>query len=231
MFFIAYIFHTTRHTFCYFLFMFKKYIIELKNNEYGGRNMGTVYAIEKEDLTKIRDYFEKNNQIIMLGILNIGINVALRYSDLSSIKFEDISKNNKIILKEKKTGKIREIKLNNLCLEQIVMLKNYYENKGIEARGYLFKSMCRKYIKNGIDKPITIQSVNRYFKEVQKNLKLDYELGSHSLRKTWGYYYYEQTQDLALIMKILNHSSEKITLKYIGITQERIDTVFENFII
>lgn len=191
--------------------------------------MTLVYAIKKKDLIKIRNYLEQNNLIVILGIVNIGVNVALRYSDLSRLKFEDIDKSNKIVLKEKKTNKVREIKLNRVCLEQVKTLKDFYISKGIKPKGYIFKSMCRVYVKQKIDKPITTQSVNRYFKQIQKDLNLKYPLGTHSLRKTWGYYYYDKTKDLALIMKILNHSSERMTLKYIGITQEKIDKVFDNF--
>lgn len=39
------------------------------------------------------------------------------------------------------------------------------------------------------------------------------------MRKTFGYYYYKNTKDIELLMKLFNHSSQSITLSYIGINQ------------
>ncbi|WP_419865699.1 tyrosine-type recombinase/integrase [Bacillus dakarensis] len=50
-------------------------------------------------------------------------------------------------------------------------------------------------------------------------------IGTHSLRKTFGYFAYQQGIDLAMIQKLLNHSSQAETLRYIGITQEQMDEV------
>lgn len=54
-------------------------------------------------------------------------------------------------------------------------------------------------------------------------------IGTHSMRKTFGYHYYKGTKDVATLQKIFNHSSEAITLKYIGITQDSIDEAMTNF--
>ena len=51
-------------------------------------------------------------------------------------------------------------------------------------------------------------------------------LGTHSMRKTYGYYLYQNTKDIARVMKMLRHSSEGVTLRYIGITQDDIDKDF-----
>ena len=54
-------------------------------------------------------------------------------------------------------------------------------------------------------------------------------LGCHSMRKTFGYHYYKQTKDIALLQKIFNHSSPAITLAYIGIDQDRMDRAYTTF--
>lgn len=64
-----------------------------------------VFPFEKKDLVKIRKYFSKKEKHVILGLINIGINIALRYSDLSELKFEDISYENTIKLFEEKTNK------------------------------------------------------------------------------------------------------------------------------
>jgi integrase len=45
-------------------------------------------------------------------------------------------------------------------------------------------------------------------------------IGTHTMRKTFGYWFYKQTKDVAELQMILNHSHPNITLTYIGITEE-----------
>lgn len=68
----------------------------------------------------------------------------------------------------------------------------------------------------------------RILHEAGKQFGID-SLGTHSMRKTFGYHFYLQTQDTAILQKIFNHSSESITLRYIGIDQKRVEDVMLNF--
>ena len=43
-------------------------------------------------------------------------------------------------------------------------------------------------------------------------------IGTHTLRKTFGYHAYNNGYDITLIQKLFNHSSQSVTLRYIGIT-------------
>jgi len=46
--------------------------------------------------------------------------------------------------------------------------------------------------------------------------------GTHSLRKTWGYWTYKMSRyNIGLIMDTFNHSSQRITLRYIGVNQTK----------
>jgi integrase len=52
-------------------------------------------------------------------------------------------------------------------------------------------------------------------------------IGTHSLRKTFGYQVYKKTAgDLGLVQKLMNHSTSRITLRYIGIDKEIMDSVY-----
>lgn len=46
------------------------------------------------------------------------------------------------------------------------------------------------------------------------------EIGTHTMRKTFGYHAYQNGTSLELLMNIFNHSSKSETLRYIGITEE-----------
>ena len=188
-----------------------------------------VFYIKKKDLTKIRNYFFRKEKFVILALINVGINVALRISDLGNLKFEDITKEWKVKIKEKKTGKYKYIKLNAICKNNINQLKVIYNDRGILPTGYIFKSLNREYLKKGIDKSLNTSSVSKYFVKARIDLKIPYAIETHSLRKTWGYNVYRRTKDIAPIMKVLNHSSASQTLKYIGIDQEEIDSIYDKF--
>jgi integrase len=70
------------------------------------------------------------------------------------------------------------------------------------------------------DKPIGTKQFWRIMKKVGDLLNINY-LGTHTMRKTGAYLVYEQTNhNIALVMKLLNHSSEAMTLAYLGLDQE-----------
>ena len=55
--------------------------------------------------------------------------------------------------------------------------------------------------------------------EVGELLDINY-LGPHTLRKTGAYRVYVQSNyNIGLVMSLLNHSSEAMTLKYLGLDQ------------
>lgn len=156
----------------------------------------------------------------MSDVWNIGLNLALRISDLLSIKFADIH-DDRLIIKESKTGKSANIKLNNKAISIISRIKQEHP-----LHIYLFQSYRNQQSINKPPKPISRRAVTKAFAEVGQEIKV--RLGTHSMRKTRGYTLYQQTKDIARVMKMLRHSSAGVTLRYIGITQENIDSDFIN---
>lgn len=73
-------------------------------------------------------------------------------------------------------------------------------------------------------RPLTRKAVAKAFQQVGEEAGV--RLGTHSMRKTRGYHLYKKTNDIARVMKMLRHSSEGVTLRYIGITQYVIDKDF-----
>jgi integrase len=56
-------------------------------------------------------------------------------------------------------------------------------------------------------------------------------IGTHTMRKTFGYWFYKKTKDIAQLQTILNHSTPEITLRYIGITDEEIEMSMSGFVL
>ena len=97
--------------------------------------------------------------------------------------------------------------------------KEYCEN--MDKNDYLFR-------KSNVNKPISRTMAWKIMKSIGEEFGIE-NLGTHTLRKTFGYHYYKQTGDIATLMQMYNHSKESITLKYIGITQDRMNKARRNF--
>ena len=182
--------------------------------------MAEVQAIKKlEKIQLIEHLLEVRYSRQMADLWKIGLNLALRISDLLSIKFDDIE-GDRLTLKESKTGKIAKIKLNQTAQIKINDIKLKHPE-----HIYLFQSHRSRQSINSKPKPLNRRSVTKAFMLVGEELGI--ALGTHSMRKTRGYHLYKKTRDIGRVMKMLRHSSEGVTLRYIGITQEDIDKDFE----
>ncbi|MBS7332272.1 MAG: tyrosine-type recombinase/integrase [Weeksellaceae bacterium] len=144
----------------------------------------------------------------------IGINSGLRMSDIVKLKKKDVisSKNPRIV--EQKTGKTRILYLSSLQ----ELIQDY--TKDLEPEDYLFPSTKGGHLE--------VNTVYQMFQKVAKLLGRD-DIGTHTLRKTFGYHYYKKTKDVATLMEIFGHSSEKITKRYIGINEDEISETLLNF--
>jgi len=156
---------------------------------------------------------EKNERDYILFM--VGIHTALRISDILRIRVGDVKKEY-LNIREKKTSKVRRIYLHRDLKNA---LKDYIADK--EPHEYLIKS------REGLNKPITRARAYDILNEAAKKVGLD-SIGTHSLRKTFGYWVYKDTKDVAALQKLFNHSSPEETLRYIGIEQDNVDLLIKN---
>ena len=68
-------------------------------------------------------------------------------------------------------------------------------------------------------KPITRQQAYKILNDAAGKFGVE-RIGTHTLRKTFGYHFYQQTKDIATLKEIFNHSDISITFRYIGINQD-----------
>lgn len=149
-----------------------------------------------------------------LLLFTIGINTALRVSDLLLLKVSDVT-GEYIEVVESKTGKRKRIKI-NASIKTVVKALIPADAKSDD---WLFPSRTG-------GKPISRVQAYRILNEAAERAGLTHmRIGTHSMRKTFGRFAYEKGIELPLIMKALNHSSERETLRYIGIEQDDIDSV------
>lgn len=150
-------------------------------------------------------------------LFNIGINTGLRVSDILNLKVMDVKDKTHITINEKKTNKTKRILINSNLKNDI---DNYIEN--MEIDDYLFKS------RKGQNQPLSRVQAYRILNSAAVNLNLC-EVGTHTMRKTFGYWHYNIYKDVAILQDIFNHSSPSITLRYIGITDDMKDKTIEKF--
>jgi len=148
----------------------------------------------------------------------MGINSGLRISDMLKLKVIDVKDKTHITINEKKTGKLKRFKINISLqgeISEYIWNKNDYD--------YLFPS------KKSVGKE-PIKRVQAYYilNQAARQLGL-HEIGTHTLRKTFGYHFYQETKDVALLQTIFNHSAPSMTLRYIGINQDIIDSAIDDF--
>lgn len=181
--------------------------------------MAEVQAVKDLDKVKLISYLlEKRYSKQMADIWNIGLNLALRISDLLSIKFDDIH-DDRLLIHESKIGKLANIQLNNKALTTIKQIRKEHP-----THIYLFQSYRNQQAMNTAPRPLSRRAVSESFAMIGQEVNI--ALGTHSMRKTRGYHLYKATNDIARVMKMFRHSSEGVTLRYIGITQEDVDKDF-----
>lgn len=156
----------------------------------------------------LRSKSERNYLMFMFGIYS-----GLRICDILRFKVRDVRDKDYVYLRERKTGKEKRFIIHG---ELKSMVREYTD--GMKDYEYLFPS------RKGRNQPITRQQAYAIMKDAAQEFGLD-NIGTHTMRKTWGYHLYQQTHDAVTIMQILNHSDISVTLRYIGINQDNKDKV------
>ncbi|WP_456398454.1 site-specific integrase [Mesoaciditoga sp.] len=190
------------------------------------REVNPIKDIKK--IRRVKRLMKKDGNYRDLLMFTLGINAGLRISDILNMKWKDLLMKDgrvkdEVRVKEKKTGKTKIFPLNGAVKRAI---EAYIGNsKNIEYGSYVFLS--RKRTKEGKPRPISRvaawQSINKYCKMAG----IEQNVGTHTLRKTFGYHQYKNGTDIAMLQKMLNHSSPQVTLRYIGIEREKLNARYK----
>lgn len=179
--------------------------------------MNFVEPIRDLDILEDICHYLESTSERNLVLFQMGLYTGLRISDILKLRVRDVKDKKSLTLREKKTGKNKVISINPILKRT---LNGYCIDK--EDTEYLIKS------RNGKNEPISRVQAYKIIKEVGESFGIE-NLGTHSLRKTFGYHYYKKTKDIGLLQKIFNHSSPAVTLRYIGIEQDYMDKAYSKF--
>ena len=171
---------------------------------------------DKTTVQDIADYLKEVNEKYYIMYM-IGIYSGLRVSDILKLKVRDVKDKTDLKLREKKTGKEKLFPVN---AELARALAAYCQDK----KDYDFIVPSER----ARNKAVSREYAYRIIHDAGLHFGLD-NLGTHTLRQTFGYHFYLQTKDIVLLMRIFNHTDQSKTLRYIGIEQRTINDAMKKF--
>ncbi len=175
------------------------------------RNKKDIQLIKKLLADNLRD----------LAIFTLGINTNLRASDLLRItvgQIRHLRPGEHFSVREKKTGKLRDITINETVYKALQGLLFSLASPGDED--FLFQSRKGK-------QALCVSYLNSLVKTWCKEINLKGNYGSHTMRKTFGYIHRTVfNTDIPTLMEMFNHSSQKQTLAYLGIQPSEIKDAY-----
>lgn len=173
--------------------------------------MEIVYTItESEQLVLMLEYLKSNPRDYVL--FNIGVGLGIKMNDLANQQvsfYRQACADGFIKIRHKGATKYKNDIYLYLSDELNKLISDYIKDRA--DSDWMFPSR-----KGGT--PITRQHINRLLKKAANEAGIHDSVGYPSMRKTFGYWYYMRTRDLKMLMQIFNHTSEDVTLKYIGLS-------------
>lgn len=175
-----------------------------------------------KDIERIKNTLAGSPRDVLL--FTIGINTNLRASDIVALtvgQVRHLRTLEDLELREKKTGKLRRITLNQAVIDAIAGFLSTLPDD-VDGSAPLFPSQRGNYA-------LTVPSVSRMVKGWCRAVKLNGNYGSHSLRKTWGYHQRKTFGvDIPTLMECFNHSNQRQTLAYLCVQAEEVRQVYSH---
>ena len=163
----------------------------------------------REGLAALTDWHGER----MFLLFEIGINTGLRISDMIRLRKKNVC-GEWIETVEKKTGKTTRIPL-NVRIREIIQDRC----RDMEPDDYLFPSRKKREI-GCVQQPMTRRNAYNDIRRIATMFSLGDHIGCHTLRKTFGYWHYKQNKDLEILRQWFNHTSQMVTLRYIGMDED-----------
>ena len=196
-----------------------------------------VYHLEIEDMKKITAYFRDNEKWLCYMIFVLSCNMARRVGDTLSLTWENFFnpvtgqlRVNLLEFAEEKTDKLANPKINSACRSAIQL---YIKETGCDpAKENYSVPICMQLSGNYKGR---VMSESCYYKNVKKaaaDLGIEYNVGTHSPRKTFGMMnrmlHPGDYDSMEILQTIFNHSDVKTTKHYIGLTKQKVDKYYDD---
>lgn len=157
-------------------------------------------------------------------IFQLGKATLLRVSDVVQLKKVDVFNADGTIkqntfIHDRKTGKANTLYLKPVHAD-LLSYYDWLQQQNLISE-WLFPSLQYP------ERHITEKQFYKVMAKVGDLLGINY-LGTHTMRKTGAYRVYMQSNyNIGLVMQLLNHSSEAMTLTYLGLDQASRETILD----
>ena len=178
-----------------------------------------------EDFKSLISKLERDGEYKFCLLISIGVFTGLRISDLLQLRFHQFQESEILSVVERKTLKLRRIKI-NVDLKEIV--------KRIKTKMNILHDDQYIFVNRYGTKPIDQSYVNVKLKEIFKkyDIVLEGNASSHLFRKTLGNRVLRLNnysgESVILLMELFSHSSPAMTKKYLGIREREIHDVYDS---
>jgi len=201
----------------------------------------------------------RDDLMFILGI-NVGLRagdlLALKWKQVFPYGFDEVA--NEITIRESKTDKWRTFYLNESAktalLEYFARLKADYERRIEKARKRLERAefdgeryadeierltakrdnIGEEYVfasRKG-DGHVEVRPAGDILKKAAQAVGIKYNVGTHSMRKTFGYWQLKAHRNDAMfvcqLQEMFNHSTPQITLRYCGLASEEMEQYYND---
>lgn len=168
-----------------------------------------------EDVGRMDDYLGRRSRRDQM-LWRVGTNTGLRISDTRLLRKRDVMGSH-LVVRQTKVKRMVRVPINRTLRRWL----DAYCSR-LEDNDYLFPS------REGWNKPITRSRCYQVLRQAAEACGLE-RIGTHSMRKTFGWHLYQATGDIALLMELFGHEDQAQTLRYIGVTGADIDTAMKSF--
>ncbi len=176
---------------------------------------------DKKKIAAIKKMLKNKGKYRDYCLFVCGINFGLSIGDLLETQVKDVRNSLSEIkdsfeITEQKTGKLNVIAINEKAKEAIKLLfsRTNIEN---DLNNYLFYNTRKKAGKYNIFRAAAYYLVNKWCRNVGIT---NINIGTHTLRKTFGYHAWKNGVSIEVIQKKYKHVSTSTTRHYLGIEQK-----------
>lgn len=197
-----------------------------------------VFHLEIADMQKMVTYFKDNEQWLPYLIFVLSCNMARRIGDTMQLTWKNFynpstgkMRSELLEICEEKTDKLANPRINSACRNAINL---YIEKTGCDpSKDNYTVPICMQLSGNYKGRVLSTSSYYKNVKKASAAVGIEYNVGTHSPRKTFGMLnrmiHPEDHDSMEILQTIFNHSDTKTTKHYIGITKQKVNQYYDDF--
>ncbi len=198
--------------------------------------MQFVQPIRKQSTIRKMKEALKSRNLRDYALFSLGINCGLRISDLLSLTVKDVLAgrgkriririSKELEIKEHKTRKVKRFPINDKAREALREYLVERRPEHLDEPLFLSRQKDDEGNKAAISRFQVWRAMNHAARAA--GIPESYRIGTHTLRKTFGYQLRKSGVDIPEIQMMLNHSHPAVTIRYLGITDDKLATLYRN---